>query len=136
MNELLLGLALLLSVAWLILRIRRGRIDVAESRKAGRDTGVSDSPYHAVSIKYSSDACDAAKAAVGTRFLASAAPRLPLPDCDAPVCNCQFVHHADRRSGKDRRSPFNPATYGGTGSFQVERRDRRDRRRPPGAASF
>ena len=60
----------------------------------------------------------------------SAAPRLPLPDCDAAECRCLFVHHDDRRSGKDRRSPFAPAGLaGGTGSFQKERRERSDRRK-------
>ena len=58
------------------------------------------------------------------------APRLPLPDCDAAECRCLFVHHDDRRSGKDRRSPFAPAGLaGGTGSFQKERRERSDRRK-------
>lgn len=95
------------------------------------------SAYHAVSLKYSSNACDAAKALTGRRFLSSAAPQLPLPDCNAEHCNCAFAHHKDRRSGSDRRSPYNPATYGGgSGTFKVDRRDRSDRRRPKDSTNF
>ena len=41
-----------------------------------------------------------------------------------------FAHHDDRRSGKDRRSPFSPtSTIIGTGSYEVEKRAGGDRRR-------
>ena len=137
MKELLLVLALLLSVWWLILRVRRNRIDAAAERAPTSTKAKSTSAFHAVSLKYSSDACDTAKAMTGRRFLSGAAPKLPLPGCDADVCNCGFAHHDDRRSGRDRRSPFNPATHGsGTGAFQVERRDRRDRRRSNNTIDF
>ncbi len=128
MTKLLLFAALILTIAWLILRILRG---TPQGSTSGRSPGAaSASPYHAVSLKYSSSACDAAKAMTGRRFLSSAAPRLPLPDCDSLECRCQFVHHADRRSGKDRRSPFSPAgPSGGTGTFKAERRQLRDRRK-------
>jgi hypothetical protein len=130
MKELLLVLALLLSIAWLVVRVLRER---AEQNAAQAPTSISaneTSAFHAVSLKYSSSACDAAKAMTGRRFLSAAAPKLPLPQCDATECRCSFAHHADRRSGKDRRSPFNPATYaGGTSTFRIERRDTRDRRR-------
>ncbi|MGI9232289.1 MAG: hypothetical protein ACR2RD_01545 [Woeseiaceae bacterium] len=130
MKELLLVLALLLSVAWLILRIRRDKAERAADRLPGPKKLDTTSAFHAVSLKYSSTACDAAKAMTGRRFLSGAAPRLPLPGCDAMECRCGFAHHSDRRSGKDRRNPFNPATLaGGTGTFKVERRNRRDRRR-------
>lgn len=132
MKELLLVIALLLSVAWLIMRIRRGKAEqLAETRGMQRQVDTT-SAFHAVSLKYSASGCDAAKAMTGRRFLSGAAPRLPLPGCDAAECRCSFAHHSDRRSGRDRRSPFNPANpSGGTGSFRVERRDRRDRRRTP-----
>jgi len=128
LKELLLVLALVLSVAWLVIRIRRGNKEVQEATEV-RKPGET-SLFHAVSIKYSSNACNAAKAMTGRRFLASAAPRLPLPECDALECRCGFAHHADRRSGNDRRSPFNTGRFvGGTGSLPAERRNRRDRRR-------
>lgn len=124
----LISLVLLL-LLWLFIRRR------ASATKAGTkpvnpvDARRENTPYHAVSIRFSSNACHAAREIEGHRFLSSAAPRLPLPDCDASECSCRFAHHKDRRSGRDRRSPF-PATGfgGGSGVFQKERRDGRDRR--------
>jgi len=128
LKELLPILALVLSVAWLVMRVRRGKKEVQEAAAVKKPDETS--LFHAVSIKYSSSACNAAKAMTGRRFLASAAPRLPLPECDALECHCGFAHHADRRSGEDRRSPFNTGRFvGGTGTLPAERRDRRDRRR-------
>jgi len=125
-QELLLGLLLLLMLAWLVMRIRSGRSVKAQAPKKLTDT----SPFHAVSIKTGEKACAAAREISGKRFLSSAAPRLPLPGCDVRECQCRFVHHNDRRNGKDRRSPFAPGGFGaGTGSFPKERRERRDRRK-------
>jgi hypothetical protein len=59
--------------------------------------------FHAVSIKPGHQCCQGAKQFTGIRFLGEKAPKLPLPDCQAPVCNCRYVHHADRRSGEERR---------------------------------
>jgi hypothetical protein len=126
-QEMLLGALLILAVAWLVLRIRQNKaIEQLQSTRKPRDSGK----FHAVAIKYSEDACDAAKALTGRRFLSSAAPRLPLPECDFPNCSCQFAHFNDRRAGRDRRSPFAPAaSTGTTGVHSQERRDRTDRRR-------
>jgi len=125
-TNLLVVVALLL-VAWLLLR-RRGQ---QKKEKSTPDVPEQkQSVYHAVSIKHGTRACAAAQTLAGRRFLSNAAPRLPLPECDAPECSCRFVHHDDRRSGKDRRSPFAPAGFGGgTGSFQKERRERPERRK-------
>ena len=116
---------LLIAIWWLIRKRREAQPDneAPAARQRKKPTA-----YHAVSIKFSANACNAAKAMAGRRFLASAAPRIPLPDCDALECNCQFVHHDDRRSGKDRRSPFAPAArMGGLGG--QEQRAGKDRRR-------
>ncbi len=127
MQKTLLFVALILAIGWLVMRILRGNPKPAET--SSPKLADKSSPYHAVSLKYSSNACDAAKAMTGRRFLSSAAPRLPLPECDALECRCQFAHHSDRRSGRDRRSPFSPASGGsGTGTFKVERRQEKDRR--------
>jgi len=129
MHEIFLGALLVLSIGWLILRIRRNQ---QETQTAARPRGNRTGAYHAVAIKYSENACEAAKALTGRRFLSNAAPRLPLPDCDHLECRCRFTHFQDRRSGRDRRSPFAPSgTSGTTGSFQTERRERADRRRQP-----
>ncbi len=122
----LAGLALL---AWLGLRRRAAARQQQPARPAARKR-IENTAYHAVSIKFSKDACAAAKGLTGRRFLANEAPRLPLPDCDAGQCQCHFTHHPDRRSGKDRRSPFGRgAIGGGTGRFDRERRGTPDRRR-------
>ena len=130
MRELLLGVLLLLAIAWLVVRIRAGRKDASGAQRTPSEA-ARDTRFHAVSIKYSESGCAAAKAMTGRRFLATAAPRLPLPECDALECRCQFTHHDDRRSGRDRRSPFAARGYGagGSGSFEKERRQRADRRR-------
>ncbi len=137
MKELLLVLALLLSIWWLIMRVRRNNIEALAEKTPATKKVDSTSAFHAVSLKYASNACDAAKAMTGRRFLSGAAPQLPLPGCDALECRCGFAHHEDRRTGNDRRSPYNPATHGGgTGAFKIERRDQRDRRRPTNTINF
>jgi hypothetical protein len=126
MQTKLLIIAGLLLLVWLLLRLRKPAQKAAATKEAPRPRNTA---YHAVSIKFGEQACEAARALSGRRFLSSAAPRLPLADCDAAQCGCRFLHHEDRRSGKDRRSPFAAAgSGGGTGSFQQERRERPDRR--------
>jgi hypothetical protein len=94
------------------------------------DTLKKTNAFHAVSIRAPMSACDAAKEMAGRRILASAAPPLPLPECDMNRCGCRFIHHNDRRASEDRRNPFSPAGFAGsTGRYQVERRQGRDRRR-------
>ena len=127
MQKLLLFIALILAIGWLVMRLMRG--GQKPSQAAPPTIADKSSPYHAVSLKYSSSACNAAKAMTGRRFLSSAAPRLPLPECDALQCRCRFVHHSDRRSGSDRRSPFSPGSPGGTGTYRIERRQKKDRRK-------
>ena len=124
----LLGIALLLAIGWLILRIRYGKTELAPKRatKSPRNKVA----FHAVSISFEENACAAAKVMSGRRFLSNAAPQLPLAECDALECRCIFTHHGDRRDGKNRRSPFGAAGYGGdgTGSSEQERRARKARR--------
>jgi hypothetical protein len=123
----LLGSAIVLLVLWLYLRHRgQQRKDLEQAKPRVSDNTA----YHAVSIKFDAKACNAAKEMSGRRFLSNAAPRLPLPGCNALECRCCFAHHDDRRSSKDRRSPFAAAGFsGGTGSFEKERRERQDRRK-------
>ena len=121
------GIVVVLLVFWFFLR-RRNR--TAPSQEPERIEASGDTAYHAVSIKFDAHACEAARAMSGRRFLSSAAPRLPLPECNVLDCRCRFAHHEDRRSGKDRRSPFAAAGFrGGSGSFERERRRSAGRRR-------
>lgn len=125
--KLLTLLLILLIAIWILIRIRKSSgTDKAETTvKVNKGNAA----YHAVSIKLSGHACKAATDLTGRRFLSTAAPKLPLPDCDVFDCNCRFVHHKDRRAGKDRRSPFAPSGIaGGTGRFEAEQRKGNDRR--------
>lgn len=126
MQGTLLGIVFVLALAWLLILIRRNK--AASNAKPVAYKPNASSAYHAVSIAYSENACLAAKQMTGRRFLASAAPRLPLPECNAAECRCNFAHHDDRRSGFDRRSPFGGTISDGTGTFDQERRNRNDRR--------
>ena len=119
-------LALLVAVWWLV---RKRRESVADQTTTKLRSNAN-TKYHAVSIKYSGRVCDAAKDLSGRRFLASAAPKIPLPECDVLACSCRFVHHKDRRSSKDRRSPFgHGGGSGGTGAHETEQRTSRHDRR-------
>ena len=124
----ILAAAVVLLVLWLFVR-RRGQTQAPPEPASPKREA--DTTYHAVSLKIDAQhACDAAREMTGRRFLSNAAPRLPLAGCNALECRCRFTHHKDRRTGKDRRSPFVTSGYSGTsGSFKTERRERRDRRK-------
>lgn len=127
----LLLVAVLVLALWVLFRMQRRDGQTEPEQQA---TPVSaNAAYHAVSIRIAGQACRAARDLTGRRFLSTAAPKLPLPDCDAQDCSCRFIHHKDRRAGKDRRSPFSPAGFGGgTGRFESEQRKGRDRRKNDG----
>lgn len=96
-----------------------------------------DAKFHAVSLKFPASACEAAKAMEGRRFLSSAAPRIPLADCDSVQCKCRFVHHKDRREGDDRRETHGWGYSGtSTGSHEEEQRKRGERRDDDGPDDF
>ena len=61
------------------------------------------SPFHAVEIRGTKDACQAVQDAHGERYLSAEAPPLPLGQCDRPDrCQCRYQHYEDRR-GNSRR---------------------------------
>jgi hypothetical protein len=122
----LLLLVLGLLVAWYF--YRQG-LDKPEETKDRRLRSDPDSDFHAVSVKPGSYACSAVTEIANKRFLAGEAPELPLPGCTAARCECHFVHHRDRRAGKDRRSPFGTGGLAAaTGKHAQERRDGKERR--------
>ena len=113
----LLGVVVLLGLLWFVRRnARRDNVRPDEHRKAAT---VKNTRFHAVSIRFAPNACQAAKDLEGRRFLSSAAPKIPLPDCDADVCQCKFRHHAAWGQG-----------FGGasTGNYPKEQRKGGDRR--------
>ena len=117
-----------LIILFVFIRRRSGKENVRPDERRKRQASES-TKFHAVSIKFSGDACQAAKDMYGRRFLSGAAPRIPLPECDVLECNCRFVHHDDRRTGKDRRNPWGQGLgASGTGNFPTEQRKGRDRR--------
>jgi hypothetical protein len=61
--------------------------------------------YRGVSLHLCDHACECVCHVRGQRFLASDAPVLPIYGCTNSECSCTYVHHEDRRSGKDRRYP-------------------------------
>ena len=63
------------------------------------------SPFHAVEICCTKNACQAAQDTRGERYLSAEAPLLPLDQCDRrDRCKCRYKHHEDRRGGESRRS--------------------------------
>ena len=83
--------------------------------------------WHAVSVVVQTSSCAAATLCRNVRYLATDAPRLPLPACDrAHECKCTFRHYEDRRASAKRRS--DDVGAGGTTKPKVERRLKRGRR--------
>jgi hypothetical protein len=123
-----------LLIFWFFLRKRDGSGNSKQQAAAARPerrTSQASGQYHAVTIRLGRQTCSAVKELNGERFLAADAPRLPLPECDvAAHCECSFAHHKDRRSGKDRRSPFRTGGISmATGEYAKERRAGGERRR-------
>lgn len=84
--------------------------------------------FAAVQIRPRLEACRAAQAIEGVRFLAKDAPALPLPKCsEKKTCSCVFSKLPDRRTGGRRMT-------GGLHSslfISANRRTTPDRRRAP-----
>ena len=72
MEQALLGIAVVLLLVWLFLRHRGNKEEPAETTVEDSTTAA----YHAVSIKFDRNACEAAQKMSGRRFLSTAAPRL------------------------------------------------------------
>jgi hypothetical protein len=96
--------------------------------KAHKTNGGATRPpsYRAVEIRCPDDACEAAKAERGKRYLSREAPTFPLSGCDRREgCRCRYRHHEDRRGKEDRRAE-GPTSMGGRPA--AERRNKGDRR--------
>lgn len=134
--KLIIGVAALLFAVLIFLRMRC-RTPVTRDAKAPDPAATArlKGDFHAVSIRPGAFACKAARNMEGQRFLSGSAPRIPLPDCDASDCSCRFAHHADRRAGDERRTPY-PSTIGlhpaASGDEQRVENDRRSSGSGPG----
>ena len=140
MNILLFAALALLVVIFLKVKLSKGsaagapRAPKVNRIGSARPSGQARSPYAAVSIECTDDACAPVRALGGQRYLEMEAPITPLSDCTCTKCQCRYRHHADRRSAEDRRDPLGPggAPVGFQGS--LDRRSNRDRRKEaPGA---
>lgn len=120
---------LILAIVFLVWRSKRSTPQKSTPPGARPVKATPVSEFHAVSIKYAASACLAAKRLEGKRYLSSAAPKIPLPDCDVLECKCRFVHHADRREGDERRNPYRAGIAGETGKHEQEQRQGADRRK-------
>ncbi len=108
MNTVLIIIVIIAMVgAYAVYRNRKTGSNVRPDQSPSRKiANKGDSMYHAVSLKFSATACQAAIDMNGRRFLSGVAPKIPLPGCDSTECKCRFVHHDDRRSEEDRRSMY------------------------------
>ncbi len=85
------------------------------------------SPIHAVEIRCTKNACQAAKDTRGERYLSAEAPLLPLDQCDRPDrCQCRYQHYKDRRGDQRRDAEVGLPTQ--TDPERVERRHTKGRR--------
>jgi hypothetical protein len=100
-------------VAFLVMRPKQSTPHKALNRprgsaRSGKTPGASIHPYSATTISFDDKACDAVKA-LGDRVFLDAernTPLLPVQGCDAPRCDCRYVHREDRREvSEDRRHP-------------------------------
>lgn len=91
-------------------------------------------PYRCVVIKPHPEACLGVRHLAGKRFLASAAPPLPLDNCGGSACQCRYAHFEDRRADERRRSNVLQRTqFPLPGQHDLRRG--KDRRRSAGIAS-
>lgn len=74
---------------------------MAQARTPARPRATT---FHAVEVVSRAEACEAAHALRGKRFLSREAPSLPLRECDGRECRCVYAHHDDRRQGPRRET--------------------------------
>jgi len=119
------------AMPWLVLRRRAANGPAPPSAARTPSTPAPPNPYHAVSVRPGLICCRAVEELAGQRFLSAEAPELPLVGCDTESCECVYIHHADRRSGQDRRDRW--STYSGFDpNKHVNQRKGGDRRRRSG----
>lgn len=66
--------------------------------KSSTKHSTKNSAFHCVETHHHAKCCKAVKALHGKRFLSSEAPALPVQGCDQAHCECDYIHHDDRRA--------------------------------------
>lgn len=125
------GLALLIAAIALLWLRRRAAHRGTPGERPPEINPDGSGRFHAVSVRFGADACATARDLHGLRFLVAESPSLPLAGCDAADCQCRIVHHRDRRSGEDRRQPFQSGFGGSATRIELDRRVSPDRRAGP-----
>jgi hypothetical protein len=59
--------------------------------------------WSAVTVVPGPRGCLAVRGLTHRRYLSAEAPRLPVPECNAGLCECRYKHHADRRAKVQRK---------------------------------
>lgn len=101
----------------------------AQTKHTVKPLSEEERKYQSIEISPGLMACDAVAELRGQRFLATEAPSLPLPECDASKCDCRYEYHGDRRSGEDRRDEFGRFAGFDGKSVDEEQRSKAERRR-------
>jgi hypothetical protein len=91
----LLGLIITLAlIAGFVYYVRHKADRRNPPRKA---KAVKHSQFHCVETHHHPKCCEAVKALHGKRFLSAEAPSLPVKGCNQAHCDCDYIHHDDRR---------------------------------------
>lgn len=85
------------------LSFRQARCMLYGKSPPKQPASASASQWRAVCIVPAAPSCALARSMTDRPWLYAEAPRLPLPGCDTPLCNCRYKHLPDRRSVERRR---------------------------------
>jgi hypothetical protein len=121
MNMLILGVGSLLAASVI------GRQVLKRGIRHRPGTKQKSAEYRCVAIQSGDCTCPDIEKLEGQRFLPEEAPRLPLPECTAGICQCRYEHHDDRRQDL-RRHPYGILASTPPLNVGHDRRFRRDRR--------
>ena len=87
------------------------------------------SSFHCVETHHHANCCKAVKALHGKRFLSSEAPTLPVEGCTQAHCECDYIHHEDRRVEVRRTDMgIQHDMYGQNGEVEHRNKTRHGRR--------
>ena len=87
------------------------------------------SSFHCVETHHHANCCKAVKDLHGKRFLSSEAPTLPVEGCTQAHCECDYIHHEDRRVEVRRTDMgIQHDMYGQNGETEHRNKSRHGRR--------
>jgi hypothetical protein len=111
-------------------RSRKSRLIAKQPANNTGIIAIKNTAFHCVETHHHGKCCEAIKALHGKRFLSSEAPMLPVQGCDQAHCECDYVHHDDRRSDNRRTDMgLQRAMYGQSGEVEHRGKNNRGRRK-------